>query len=65
MPEKCWRRVVLPDGLEAWECKTVYVGGSETQLVYEYASEEYGEFDIDLSRYRLDYWGKVVEVRDD
>lgn len=69
-PPKEIRPVVLPAELDAWEVKTTYFGGSETQLSYAYYRRNKEDIIIlsedykipKLLCYHYNYWGNIEGV---
>lgn len=59
-----WTRLVeLPDGKLAEEVREEHIGGSETQLTYEYYNVGASRGLIDKSQYDLDYWGDIKGIK--
>lgn len=55
------RRVTLPNGIEAIEVEHKEVGGSETQLWYEYF-DPIDETKMVVLDFDLGYWGEVKDT---
>jgi hypothetical protein len=56
------RNVTLPNGKKCKEIETTHVGGSETQVSYEY--KRFG-FRLNKLKFNLDYWGRICENKGD
>jgi len=52
------RTVILPDGRKAIEYETEHIGGSETQVTYEYKTP-WLKRAINVWPFKRDYWGRV------
>ena len=61
MEYKARREVVLPTGELAFETETVYYGGSETQVYYEY--EVTSGRKVDKSQFKTNYDGRIQNLK--
>ncbi len=55
-----FRKVKLPDGVEAMEREEMF-GGHETHVTYAYLAKNGTR--IDKQGFKLDYWGRIEGIK--